>query len=59
MGENGVSTFCSVVLDPILLIHAGNEEVFKRLDEKLNQKTYGPVNAHLISGISTKHTKPG
>ena len=27
----------------------------------LNQRTNGPVNAHLISGpsISTKHTKPG
>ena len=26
-----------------------------------NQRTNGPVNAHLISGpsISTKHTKPG
>ena len=29
--------------------------------ELKNQRTNGPVNAHLVSGpsISTKHTKPG
>ena len=26
---------------------------------RIKERTYGLVNAHLISGISTKHTKPG
>ena len=35
--------------------------VFYKLTSELNQRTNGPVNAHLISwpGKSTKHTKPG
>ena len=32
-----------------------------RREQNTNQRTNGPLNAHLISGpiISTKHTKPG
>ena len=40
-------------------LHFRNFNVLQ--DPTQNQKTNGPVNAHLISGpsISTKHTKPG
>ena len=52
--------------DICLFLYANFEEDGKSPREvdmfynQLNQRTIGPVNAHLISGpsISTKHTKP-
>ena len=38
-----------------------NDEFFRGTNQLSNQRTNGPVNAHLISGprMSTKYTKPG